>query len=108
LIQQPKVPEMSYTNLENETLISITDAAKRCPSRPHVGTVWRWTLNGLHGIKLQSIKVGGKRFTSLEALHRFIDATTARSAGKPQPVRTRRERQNAVIQAERILLSEDV
>ncbi len=58
-----------------EELIPLTKAARIVnPSRPpNVSTVWRWALSGLAGgIRLESIKVGGIRFTSREAVARFL------------------------------------
>ena len=65
---------MSGIDIENEELLTITQAATRCPGRPHAATIWRWVLNGLHGVKLDSIKVGGKRLTSAEAISRSPDS----------------------------------
>ena len=38
----------------------------------HRATGFRWALKGIRGIRLETIKVGGSRFTSHEALSRFI------------------------------------
>ena len=37
----------------------------------------RWRLRGVHGIRLESVVVGGRRMTSHEAIERFIERTTA-------------------------------
>ena len=99
---------MSSIDIENEELLTITQAAKRCPARPHVATMWRWVLNGLDGVKLDSIKVGGKRLTSAEAISRFIAATTAQASGEPLPSRSPKQRERAVEQAERELAAAGV
>ena len=44
-------------------------------------TGWRWIKRGCRGIKLESCLIGGKRYTSLEALQRFAEATTAAADG---------------------------
>lgn len=36
-------------------------------------TAWRWALRGVGGIKLESIKIGGTRYTSREACQRFLE-----------------------------------
>ncbi len=63
-------------DIQSETVIPLTKAAKRVPSRNgrtvHVSTIWRWTMRGVHGIKLESLLVGGTRCTSVEAIGRFI------------------------------------
>lgn len=62
----------------SEQIISLTEAAKILPQRrggkrPHVSCVYRWTLSGCRGVKLESIQVGGTRCTSREALGRFFE-----------------------------------
>lgn len=60
-------------DLENANLISIGKAAKIFGKSPC--TVWRWCTCGLRGgIKLWSIRVGGTRLTSHEAIQQFIQA----------------------------------
>jgi hypothetical protein len=60
-----------------ERIISLTEAAKRCPKRrggkrPHVSCIYRWTTTGCRGVILESIQIGGTRCTSEEALGRFF------------------------------------
>jgi hypothetical protein len=85
--------------LESEHLIAVADAPSVIPGRPHKGTVWRWVLNGIRGIKLESIVVGSKRFTSREAVDRFISATTAVANGEPAPTRSPRAREREIARA---------
>jgi len=54
---------------EAATLI-YESGAKR---RPHRSTMWRWAMVGINGVKLRSAKIGGRRYTSAEALQQFID-----------------------------------
>lgn len=65
----------SEGRLENETLIALTDACKLLPSRNgkriHYSTVYRWATKGARGRVLETILVGGIRYTSREALQRF-------------------------------------
>ena len=49
--------------------------------RPHIATVWRWVQRGCRGVKLETALVGGRRITSREAIHRFVEATTAAADG---------------------------
>jgi hypothetical protein len=60
-----------------ETLIPIAEAARLVPGRPHLATLHRWIARGCRGIRLESILVGGRRFTSREAIARFIQGTSA-------------------------------
>ena len=63
--------------LFDEELLSLSQAAKSLPSRPHPSTVWRWTKRGVRGVRLETIVIASRRFTSREALERFVAATTA-------------------------------
>jgi len=44
--------------------------------RPHVSAVHRWRQNGLKGVRLEAIQVGGAWHTSIEALDRWFKAVT--------------------------------
>jgi len=57
-----------------EELVSFEDAAAYLPSQPHRATVWRWSQRGVRGVTLESVMVGGRRFTSIEAVDRFVAA----------------------------------
>ena len=64
-----------------EHLVPIRDVPKCLPPRPtgkriHVSAVYRWLQRGVHGIRLESIKIGGTTYTSREALQRFADKLT--------------------------------
>ncbi len=66
---------------ERETLVRLTRA--RIPGNPHTATVWRWALRGVRGVKLDTLVVGGVRFTSEEAIARFLAALNDQP--KPPP-----------------------
>ena len=51
--------------------------------RVHPSTLHRWRLRGTRGVKLETLLVGGTRYTSVEALNRFFAATTAAADGEP-------------------------
>jgi hypothetical protein len=57
-----------------EALLRLSEAAKVInPSRPpHVASVWRWALAGVRGQKLETVVIGGQRWTSREAIARFV------------------------------------
>jgi Protein of unknown function (DUF1580) len=54
-----------------ENLRSFGEASKALPGRPHVSTLHRWAGRGVRGRRLETVLIGGRRFTSLEALKRF-------------------------------------
>ena len=43
----------------------------------HISTIHRWRARGIRGHKLETILVGGVRYTSLEAVNRFLQRTTS-------------------------------
>jgi hypothetical protein len=61
----------------DQQLLTLEQAAARLPGRPHVSTVARWTLHGIRGVRLPSIKVGGRRFIDERAIASWIAATQA-------------------------------
>jgi hypothetical protein len=82
---------------ETERLLSMTEAAKLLPGRPDVSTLWRWRTGGCRGHKLETILFGGRRYTSREAITRFLTAIN----GQPIQAETPRQRERAIDRAER-------
>jgi hypothetical protein len=82
----------------NERRLSIPALAKR--ENISVGCGWRWVLYGVRGgIRLESCLIGGKRFTSEEAIERFISRINAEPGTTPT-TRTVRQREADVRRAE--------
>lgn len=69
--------------LQAETLVRLAEAAKHLPKTGgksiHRATLWRWATTGVGGVILQTIKIGGATFTSLEALQRFVNECSERA-----------------------------
>ena len=87
-----------------ETLLSLTKAAKGLPARrggkrPHVSCLYRWTTAGCRGEILESIQVGATRCTSKEALARFFDRLTY-SDGSPDTTSPDRRKRAAAADRE--------
>jgi hypothetical protein len=75
-----------------ETLQSISEAAKAIPGRPHASTVWRWRTRGIAGVRLEVVCVGGRTYTSSEAVARFLrSVTTAKQLSTPRRLPDERE-----------------
>src|SRR5687767_10871131 len=49
----------------------------------HISTVFRWS-NGLRGVKLETLQIGGTRCTSEQALRRFFSRLTDPKAPVPR------------------------
>jgi len=65
--------------LDREQLVPLTAAAawiagRTGGRRPNVSTLHRWALRGCRGILLETVCVGHIRFTSVEAVQRFLHA----------------------------------
>ena len=70
-----------------EELIPLIDAVGHMPVSvrpPHVSTCVRWALRGVGSprVRLETLKVGGRRYTSRAALARFIERLTGGEAGQ--------------------------
>lgn len=68
-----------------ERPLSLPDAASYIgkltgAAKPNVTTVWRWCLKGCKGVKLESICIGGKRYVTVSAIERFIEARSVPGA----------------------------
>jgi hypothetical protein len=88
-------------NLLNEAPISLSEASRLLPGRPHIATIHRWRLRGVRGVCLETVLVGGRRYTSRQALERFLAATTAAGGNPATPIRTPSQRERAIAEAER-------
>lgn len=87
---------------ERETLVSFSDARSsfRDGRRKSLATLHRWRLRGINGVKLETCLVGGMRFTSLEAIERFIRALNRDDIAPPAINASQRKRQGATAQAQ--------
>lgn len=63
-------------NLHNEEVLTFSEAARIVPrvngNRVNRGTVSRWAKLGIRGVRLDSLRLGGRYVTSREALDRFL------------------------------------
>jgi hypothetical protein len=69
---------------ENERVISLREVPKHVPSRVpgkrlSQATVWRWALRPNN--PLETFRTPGGRFTSIEAIDRFIQRCSANTNG---------------------------
>lgn len=59
-----------------ENAIPMNDVPKHVPKRNgkkvHYSTVYRWATKGVRGRVLETIMVGGIRYTTVEAVGRFL------------------------------------
>lgn len=80
-----------------ERPITFNEAARYLPEdrRPNFSTWWRWSTAGVRGVRLETILIGGRRYTTAQAVERFI----ASSNGRPIQSRTSKQRQRDHVQA---------
>ena len=58
-------------DIQTEKIVPVNKIPSHVPERPHLATCWRWIKRGCRGVKLETVLIGGKRYSSLEALQRF-------------------------------------
>lgn len=78
-------------DIEFETLITLSEASRRLPNHPSVTTLWRWWQRGVKGHKLETAQIGGKRYTSVEALQRFVDRLSASEEAPAKPALSQKQ-----------------
>lgn len=73
-------------DLTKEQAIPISEVPQHVPKRRgrkvHYSTVYRWTTKGARGRVLETTFSGGIRYTTIEAVKRFLNAKP--SAGKTE------------------------
>jgi hypothetical protein len=82
---------------QSETLTPMSKVPAASPGRPNLSTIWRWRNRGVRGHRLETILVGGRRYTSREAITRFLAAIN----GEPIRSETLRQREQAIDRAEK-------
>jgi uncharacterized protein DUF1580 len=93
---------------QSTDLRPLSHLAKKIPNRRggdgiNASTPWRWALSGCRGIRLRTTMVGGIRMASEADFAEFFAAVTAAADGQAAPVRTCRQREQAIADAEREL-----
>ena len=81
---------------------------KHIGNRVNRSTIHRWRIRGARGNKLETVLIGGRRYTSQEALLRFFDNTTAAEDGAGSPQHNAHERKRQIEDAEAYLRSEGI
>lgn len=72
-------------DLSCEQPTTFNQAAKFLPenTRPALSTWWRWWRHGVKGVRLETVVIGGKRYTTASAVRRFAAALTATTTPEP-------------------------
>lgn len=94
---------------QGETPMPLVKAIEAATGyRPHLSTALRWCQReNRNGVRLESWMLGGRRVTSVEAVHRFNQANTDAVDGVNRlPVSTTRQAAKAHADAKRELAKE--
>lgn len=66
--------------IDFRTAIPLDQAAQLVPGRKDktasCGTLRRWATAGVKGVCLETVRIGGRVCTSVDAIQRFVDAST--------------------------------
>ena len=67
---------ITLEELKRQRVLTLSQAAALIGNylgrKPSISTCWRWALKGVRGSKLESIRVGGKVYTTEPAIRTFI------------------------------------
>ncbi len=84
-------------DIQCEKVLSLREVREILPRKRgkplHLSSVYRWTSEGLRGVRLETAQLGGQCCTSMEALQRFFDALTTmkeKARGTVRPSLARR------------------
>jgi len=91
--------------LLDETLVSLAAAPKYFPGNPSLSAVQRWMRRGSRGAVLETVLICGKRYTSKEAIARFLRGQLRIEAERPAPTRTM-SKKDIEVRARRLGLPE--
>jgi hypothetical protein len=64
-------------SFDREHAVTLRQAAAILPGHPTRTTLSRWAHHGVRGVRLATFLVGGRRFTTREAISEFIEALSA-------------------------------
>ena len=78
-----------------EKLLTLGQACKAFPpSGVSTATLGRWIQRGVRGARLETILRGGRRFTSTEAIARFMESQNASTLAVVEITESQRGKQN--------------
>ena len=73
-------------DVNSETLLTVRQVARRIPGQRgkpiNISAIYRWIQRGVDGRRLEAVRIGGRFYTSVEALERFSEPLGV-SEGQP-------------------------
>lgn len=87
-------------DIDLENLVPFSDARTAFPGdkRLSLATLHRWRIKGVRGVRLETVLIGGLRYTSREAISRFIAAQNAETTPEAAISLEQRKRQAEAAQ----------
>ena len=76
---------MPTTILSQDTL-TLLEATRLFPSKPHINSLRRWSRKGLNGVKLRTFRSGRRICTSREYVEEFIAKVSGKFDGDQEPI----------------------
>ena len=92
--------------LLDESLVTLTEACKCFPVKCSRPALERWLRRGSRGTVLESVLVCGRRYTSREAIDRFVRGQLTVEAEKAVPKRTNMSKRDIEAASRRFGLPE--
>lgn len=86
-------------NILEQERLTLKKVAQRLDVHP--ATVWRWTLSGVKGRRLKTIRIGGRRYVLQSDLNNFLEQKfSSRNTSHSREVKTRRANARTRLDAE--------
>jgi len=87
--------------LLDETLVSLTEACRLFPVKCSRAAIERWARKGARGTVLETVLVCGRRYTSKEAIGRFVHNQLQVTPDRPAPKRGSMSKKDVEMAARR-------
>ena len=92
-----------------EQLLPLAKAVEQATGqRPHPSTLHRWRLRGISGVKLETVRCGGRRLCSADSVRKFLSDVTAVIDGHPPQARTSKQSERDMDRAAAELARDDI
>lgn len=89
-------------DIGSEDILTLSEAGRAVPPKGvSPACMARWITTGVRGVVLETVRVGGRRLTSKEALARFFAAQNRDESAMPTVTPSQRRRQ--AVTADRLL-----
>lgn len=60
----------------SDLLVPLSELAYKLPHPPSHTTLWRWHRVGVSGVKLETVLIGRRRYTTKAAFESFVNELT--------------------------------